>query len=332
MQRINTSYFYKLAQKLIPLRKIADGQDLYFENYQILFGAQEELRFFLTNELLPPLTSYRNGNTLFEAIEKIAKEDFVAERKLQWFEAQGIIEALNHFEIALQSDFATRDTFIVSPKATHSTTLLSENGENAVSISARKLVPSIAKDLHDAGRCIAFELPTAGAFHLFRAVEAMVKAYGEFLLKRSFTEAEIKNGLGGYANSIKQRNLLVDKRIPSAIEQIASLHRNPTMHPEMHISNTEIIATLGIVVSVIETIAIDWNRREVTPEVPLSEVLPDDSKVIALLEDGNENKPSEPESIRPNNEENSLSFKIRTAKKNRGRKSKFNDGDKEGAT
>ena len=95
----------------------------------------------------------------------------------------------------------------------------------------------------------------------------------------------------------------------------------------MHISNTEIIATLGIVVSVIETIAIDWNRREVTPEVPLSEVLPDDSKVIALLEDGNENKPNGTELIRPDNEENPLSFERRTAKKKIRRKAKSNDGD-----
>jgi hypothetical protein len=94
--------------------------------------------------------------------------------------------------------------------------------------------------------------------------------------KKSFTEKEIKGGLGSYANLLKQTDLKVDKRITNAIEQIASLHRNPTMHPEMHISNTEILATLGMVVSVIETISIDWNRRKTTPNVPLMDILPDD--------------------------------------------------------
>ncbi len=96
-------------------------------------------------------------------------------------------------------------------------------------------------------------------------------------------------GLGGYSNFLKEKTLAVDQRITNTIDQIASLHRNPTMHPEMHLSNTEIMATLGMIVSAMETITLDWNRRINTPQIPLIDLLPDDSKVQNLLEDGDEN-------------------------------------------
>lgn len=258
MQRINTAYFYKLAQQLSPLKSLVAGSKLYFENYMVINAAQEGLRYFLQNPVIPPMTSYSSGKELLTSIEKIALEPYDENRLLQWHEPNELIEILGRFEISMQSDFGTRDTFIVSPKGAYSTTLLAEHGETLASEAARALVPAMEKDLHDAGRCMAFELSTAAAFHLFRAVEAMVSGYGTWVRGKQFTQSEKKKGLGGMANLLKEKSLDVDTRITTTIEQVSQLHRNPTMHPEMHISTTEINATLGIVVSVIETVALDW--------------------------------------------------------------------------
>lgn len=276
----------------MPLRGISQGRTV-IDLYGDLYGAQEELWVFLTNPLMPPVTSRGPGKQLFDSIERLTSNLFADPptdpptfREVQWNEAQELSEALQKFEISLQSDFAVRDTFICSPKAAYSTTLLAENGESLLSEAAHELVSSMQKDLHDAGRCMAFELPTAAAFHLFRAVEAMVHSYGEFVRGKPFTQSENKKGLGGYANLLKEKTLKVDQRITNAIEQLALLHRNPTMHPEIHISNTEVRVTVGMVVSVIETVALDWKRRQETPDTPLVELLPDDSKVFQLT-DGN---------------------------------------------
>ena len=288
MQRINTSYFYRLATKLIPLRNLSAGKTV-LDAWGELYGAQEELNIFLSNTIMPALTCRSTGDQLFELLTKMTTPMFVetdtdpnALREIQWAELQELIEALQRFEISLQSDFAVRDTFIVSPKAAYSTTLLAENGDTLVSLSAHELVPNMKKDLRDAGRCMAFELPTAAAFHLFRAVEAMVVAYGEFVRQKPFTQPEKKKGLGGIANILKEKSLNIDERVTQAVFQLSQLHRNPTMHPEIHISTTEINATLGLVVSVIETVALDWRRRRDTPGIPLIDLLPDDSKVFEL--------------------------------------------------
>jgi len=291
MQRINTAYFYRIAQKLVPLHALIGGSKLYVDNYLTLSGAEAELRGFLVNDVVPPLTSFNNGQELLTEIQRITGEEFKQDRDIEWFEIQRITEALNRFEISLQSDFNVRDTFIVSPKGAYSTTILAERGQTSVSPGVHTLVPVLERDLHDGCRCLAFELGTAAAFHFFRAVEAAVCAYGEFVRSKAFTKSERAKGLGGYANCLKQASLGVDARIINSIEQIASLHRNPTMHPEMHISTAEALATFGMTVSVIETIAIDWNRRKTTPDIPLLDILPDDSKVTALLEETNEEKP-----------------------------------------
>lgn len=297
MQRINTAYFYRLATKLMPLRSI-EAEKIIFDFYSELHNAEEELRAFLGNPLMPPMTCGGSGYQLLLLLEEFVAGSFPAQNpdnpnqepvwpKFQWNDPGKLKEALTQFEITLQSDFAVRDTFIVSPKGAYSTTLLAEKGEALVSEAAHALVDSMRKDLHEAGRCMAFELPTSAAFHLFRAVEAMVCSYGEYVRKKKFSQPEKKRGLGGYANLLKEESLKVDKRITNAIEQLSQLHRNPTMHPEMQISNTEIHATVGMAVSVIETIAIDWIRRRDTPSTALTDLLPDDSAVMELT-DGSE--------------------------------------------
>ncbi len=299
MDRINTSYFYRLATKLMPLRAVASGATV-MSVYGELYGAQEELSYFISNPIMPPLSSEASCRQLLNLLQRLTVNLFSdpateppSLREIQWNEAQELSEALQKFEISLQSDFAVRDTFIVSPKAAYSTTLLAESGEVLVSEAARNLLKSMEKDLHDAGRCMAFDLPTAAAFHLFRAAEAMVCSYGEFVRGKPFSFSEKKRGLGGFANLLKEKKLDIDQRITNAIEQLALLHRNPTMHPEIHISTTEIRATLGMAVSVIETVALDWKRRMDTPGTPLVDLLPDDSKILELTESDSENDDSE---------------------------------------
>jgi hypothetical protein len=325
MQRINTAYFYVLASKLIPLQKIEQDKHV-IEFWGELWAAEQELGFFIQNPLIPPITSHATCSALLDSIRALTG-NVIRDEVLTWQEVRDIKENLSKFEISLQSDFGMRDTFIVSPKAAYSTTLLAERGETVLSEAVHDLVPSLKDDVHDGCRCLAFELPTAAAFHFFRAVEAMAKSYGEFVRAKPFSEREKRGGLGSYSNLLKETSLAVDQRITNAIDQLAGLHRNPTMHPGWHISKVEILATLGMSVSVIETMALDWNRRKNTPDIPLVEILPDDSKATALLEDGNEQKSNAVASaVRPSDEENTSDLKIGIAKKVRSRATRSKEG------
>jgi hypothetical protein len=143
---------------LIPLKDVKVGETI-LDHFGVLYGAEEELRTFLPNPIVTPITSYRNGKELYDSINKLTSGFSREDTKITWFEAQELSENLNKFEVALQADFGIRDTFIVSPKRAYSTNLLSEHGETMVSSLSSNRFKTIHQDLHDAGRCVAFELP-----------------------------------------------------------------------------------------------------------------------------------------------------------------------------
>lgn len=188
------------------------------------------------------------------------------------YEASQIVNALHVFENVLEGEYRIKTVFALSKKGLYSLDQLVHHGEDMFPQSFLDLLPDIKTDLHDAGRCIAFEVPTAAAFHLFRATEAAAKGYIVSIRKTPVTPKEQKLGLGGYKKTLEA--LKVDGRILSALDQLTKLHRNPTIHPEVHLSKEEVLATLGMVESVIRIIAIDMQRRASTPDVSLNEFLP----------------------------------------------------------
>jgi len=288
MQRINVQYFYQLASNLLPLKTLTAGNSILNE-FTTLWDAEREIKSFLGNTVIPPTTSYAAGKELSDALEALTSNLWRTEPdngNLQAYEVSNITSHLSRFEVVLQAEFSRRDTFTVSRKALYSTTDLIEAGEFMVSQSARDKMPEMVPDLHDAGRCVAFELATAAAFHLYRAAEAATKAYILAVRGTPVTAEEKKHGMGGYANLLKKRSLGVDERIYTSLAQLTRLHRNPSIHPDQRISNAEVIGTMGMVVSVIEVMVLDMDRRQNTPQIPLSQILPDDSlqEAAALAE------------------------------------------------
>jgi hypothetical protein len=273
MIRINVQYFYKLASSLIPLREIK-ADILITDQFGILYGAEKELEFFLWNPLLPPGTSFSCGKQLYDVIQALTN-NLSRDEPVNYFEAIAITNSLHLFETVLAAEFALKDTFVVSKKSIYSTTDLIERAEEMFSSAVRDLMPDIVRDIHDAGKCMAFELPTAAAFHLYRATEAAAKHYITRVRGTPPTEKEKRFGLGGYAKIMI--GLKVDERISNSVSQLTKLHRNPAIHPDHHISTDEVISILGIVQSVIQVMALDMNRLDNAPEMTLLDILPDNS-------------------------------------------------------
>jgi hypothetical protein len=192
------------------------------------------------------------------------------------FEIQAIHGALNRFETLLEGEYRIKIVFALSKKGLYALNQLAYNGEELVEPYVLELVPEMKQDLKDAGRCVAFEVPTAAAFHLFRATEATAKAYILAVRGTPVTAKEKNKGLGGYKAILE--SLKVDDRILNALEQLVKLHRNPTIHPDVHVTNEEVRATLGMVESVISVMALDMRRRKETPTIPLDALLPPPSE------------------------------------------------------
>lgn len=275
MQLVNFHYFYGVSKNLQELNHLAAEQPI-ISNWSALYNAEMAIRGFLENDVVPAEASRESGTALMDLLDSLTSNTSRPE-PLSTYEVARIGNLLRTFENVLEGEYRIKIIFALSKKGLYSLSQLAYRGEEMVPASVHSLMPDIARDLRDAGRCVAFEVPTAAAFHLFRATEAAAKSYILAVRGVPVTDKEKNLGLGGYKKIIE--GLGVDARITSALEQLVKLHRNPTIHPEYHVSNDEVLATLGMVESVIRVLAIDMQRRIDTPDIPLSVFIPQQADI-----------------------------------------------------
>ncbi|HEX8889369.1 MAG TPA: hypothetical protein VF779_09335 [Pyrinomonadaceae bacterium] len=270
MIRINAHYFYRLATQLRPLVTIEAGKDI-FDVFSELTDAEEALKGFLWNDVMPPETAFNDGRTLLAHIEKLLNE-LGRDEPLNAYEVGQISTALSKFEHVLSAEFARKDAYYVSKKGIYSTSELIEQAENLFDEEVRNRIPNAIPDLKQAGRCLAFELPTAAAFHLFRAVESVSKQYVE-IFRGTPPTGKSELGLGNHARILRTTD--ADVRVVNTLDQIRSLHRNPIAHPEVSLTMNEVKTLFGITASVIQAMVADMETKEPLPDPEILDTLPD---------------------------------------------------------
>jgi hypothetical protein len=161
---------------------------------------------------------------------------------------QKIVYAVNAFEQKIAHEFETLEVFYIPPKGTHSTLKLIEHAEENLSADIRsRLSAETIEDLRQAGRCLALEASTAAAFHLFRAIETLIRAY-HFKITGSVLTVRSRNW-GAYIRDLNSAG--ADTRITGFLQHIKDHYRNPIMHPEVTVSPDEALALFGAALSAI---------------------------------------------------------------------------------
>lgn len=176
---------------------------------------------------------------------------------------------LARFEGALQSELSESPTFFVPPRGIYNTTALIDNAETVFSQAILDRLPAEAiADLRQAGRALAFDLPTASGFHGCRATEAVVKKQ---VLLFSGSAAPSSNW-GDFVRLLKLHG--ADGRVSDAIHRMKEVHRNPLIHPEITLTMQEAITLFSICHSTIQACVADMERKSPTPSSEILEMLP----------------------------------------------------------
>jgi hypothetical protein len=138
-----------------------------------------------------------------------------------------------------------------------------------------KLQPDAVKDVRDAGRALAFELPTAVGFHICRAVETTLLQY--------FSELDIElpayRNLGRYIEALESsaEEKGIDPKVLATLDQFRDLHRNPIMHPDVHLNMEEAQILFALAQSAISGIVLDITKIKSVPAVanggPFAEIV-----------------------------------------------------------
>ena len=135
-------------------------------------------------------------------------------------------------------------------------------------------MPEAIPDLREAGKCLAFELPNATAFHLHRANESVLRRYFEVSAK-GITAPKTRN-MGDYLKLLDEVDG-ADKKVIASLRDLKDLHRNPLAHPEDSLESIdEAIALLGAIQAVMVHMlkSLSPNPRMLLSPIPSSEVSP----------------------------------------------------------
>lgn len=138
-------------------------------------------------------------------------------------------DAVTDMRKTLRAELQGFKIYVVTPKRIDIVRLL-DDVPSLIDLAIFTKLPDVARyDLQEAGKCIAFERPTAAAFHLLRATESVLRVYYATHVKRNRCNLM----WGPIVADMRRRNL---RRGPGTLlnnlDDIRLTFRNPTQHPE----------------------------------------------------------------------------------------------------
>ncbi|MFD0981038.1 hypothetical protein [Tropicimonas aquimaris] len=245
MLRINAHYLYELGHRIHGVTEInifpGPNEHLHTcsEALGYLYPAHFALRDFMTASVFQIRTLF-NPARAFQDDLQIAIEHCRRDGAGSDLPTTDLIfklqESHREFEAVLKAELSNANIFLALPKAAFDTYALTEAGHRAFSPDISTKIPEVIPDLDFAMKCIAFDLPTAAAFHLHRALEIIIGNYWDHV---SDGKDRPKNQtLGSYIHHLEQR---IDKNeaLIASLRDIKNLHRNPTIHADQTLESTE---------------------------------------------------------------------------------------------
>lgn len=265
MIRITLFYQYRLASSLRPLSGLQAGATLK-DSWYTLYNAETALTGLLSDLVIGPALrmSVQSINALIRAVKKLTS-DTNQSRTLDLMDIYSVQSALTNFETVFGAELEVADVYLVIKKRGYDTLTLINKAENLFPPKLVNKVPEAVLDIQQAGKCIAFELPTAAGFHLHRANELVLHRYYDAV---TGGEPRPKNrNIGGYLNALDKHGV-GDEKVKSALRDLKDLHRNPLIHPEDTLESIDdAIALLGSIQAVVV------HMLKEIPENPLAAAL-----------------------------------------------------------
>lgn len=177
------------------------------------------------------------------------------------FDAWALKNEKNLFSQILFAELGTMPAYLVSRKEGYDVEVLVEYGIRLFPPTLLLKVPEAEQDALQAGKALAFEVATGCGFHVFRVTESVLRRYWD-TVSGNEPRPNLQT-LGSFVGEMEKRKI-GDTKVIESIKQMARLHRNPIIHPEVILTVEEAIGIIGIARSIIGVML------TVLPDVPLT--------------------------------------------------------------
>ncbi len=141
-------------------------------------------------------------------------------------EVQAIIERIDP---TLDAELQLCRSFLLTPCRTNLEHLLKMPQELLAPGVFQGLPALVQFDFREAGRCIAFGLATAAAFHLMRTIEGLLREFYCFHVKRDRVKKLMWFDM---IDHLRKRPKSSAKALLDNLDNIRTNFRNPTQHPD----------------------------------------------------------------------------------------------------
>jgi hypothetical protein len=258
MLRVNVNEFYTLGFILHPLGDIRAGKQIK-DYYNLLYQAQNALDGISNDSLVPLGVARPACDELLSAIRELLRPEYIddipsgaspqlnMEKSITPIDEYAITNGLRTFETVMGAQLQSLSMYFVSRKLGYDTPVLIEEAERLLPEEIWKDVPDAIYDVQQAGKCIAFDIPTAAGFHIIRATEAVIRRYYAAAVG---SVPKIKNrNWGAYTKRLGEAG--ADPRVTQFLDHIRVTYRNPISHPDAALTPVDAVFLVGACISAI---------------------------------------------------------------------------------
>jgi hypothetical protein len=199
MKEINLIKIYQFGKEITALDRITTGEPP-METFSTLIGANRWMVSFWTETQGLPMTNTRAAmrhlRTHAQAITDRLINSIAGSEQLPITLEENVPLArlLREFELEFEHDSRELAIFGVTRKGDKDVRVLIEDASKKFPSELLAVMPDLVKeDLKQSGRCLAFDLPTACAFHVCRATEGLMRFYYKNLTGHDWPPPNITN-------------------------------------------------------------------------------------------------------------------------------------------
>ena len=186
------------------------------------------------------------GQTITQRTRNLAAGETVPElgeyQSKIW--GDSLSDAAKHFQTLFLADCQEFDLFYFPQIEAYSTKSLLEDGSLLFPEAERAKIRApryadVLADVNDASTCLAAGLWTASGFHIARATERLMRMYSNSLRGRRRTEPSRETWVLLIDNLTTQG--LGDQSLLAILRPVGLSYRNPFIHPEVVLTETELL-------------------------------------------------------------------------------------------
>ncbi|WP_139275996.1 hypothetical protein [Pararhizobium antarcticum] len=242
MKRVNLLEYFELAEALAKARQATSvdtskGGSIYIS----LWALPPKLSAFIAEDngfgtckhaaadLAGTISSWISANVMPN--DTFSPDLF--EKDFSSWQYSEIPRKIDSFRSVFEAESHDVDVYSVGQIAIYKTQALVSNASHVIPDEIRSEMPEEAiKEFDDAGRCLAFDLPTACGFHALRATELVIDAY-----LKDFGVTKSMKSWNDFIKAVqdlieaKNKEPKPSQKVGAMLDRMRSLDRNPLMHP-----------------------------------------------------------------------------------------------------